>query len=185
MLNFRFVNGKPPYGAGVPIFCIISILVRVDSHSSWKIERMSVVPHLTARQSRWCCCCTLITWSWEMMTMSGSRSPLFLALAHQWLWLHHRTMRAGQQHDLHGWCHEITCFVWVRLSGIAMVLLVYGPLRLNYCTCLGINKKQPWNETYWVPMPTNYQNSKFCKLEFQFDDFPVRNFKKKRPEYPE
>jgi hypothetical protein len=31
-------------------------------------------------------------------------------------------------------------FVQVLLSGVAMVLLVYGPLILNYCTCFRINK---------------------------------------------
>ena len=25
------------------------------------------------------------------------------------------------------------------LSGVAMVLLIYGPLRLNHCTCFGVN----------------------------------------------
>ncbi len=30
-------------------------------------------------------------------------------------------------------------FVLDLLSGVAMVLLIYGPLRLNYCACFGIN----------------------------------------------
>ncbi len=77
VLNFRFVNGKPPFEMAVPIFCIISISLRIDSHSSWQIEWMSVVSHLTARRSRSRSHCTLITWSWEMMTISCSRYPFF------------------------------------------------------------------------------------------------------------
>jgi hypothetical protein len=63
LLNFRFVNQKPPYGTGVPIFCIISILIRIDLHSSWQIDQMSVVSHPTARRSRSRSHCTLTTWS--------------------------------------------------------------------------------------------------------------------------
>jgi hypothetical protein len=79
VLNFRFVNGKLPWGTGVPIFCIISISIRIYSHSPWQMEQMSVVFHLTASWSRSSSHCTLITWSWEVMTVFCSRSPLFFA----------------------------------------------------------------------------------------------------------
>ncbi len=72
------------------------------------MERMSVVFHLMARRSRSRSCCTLITWSWERMTISCLRSLLFLPLAHQWHWLHHLLRIAGQWQLSHWRCHEIT-----------------------------------------------------------------------------
>ncbi len=142
VLNFRFVNGKPPYRTGGPIFCIISISISIDSHSSWRIEWMSVVSHLAARRSRPHSCCTLTTWSWVMMTISCLRSPLYFAIYTSLALVSPsiEESRPATWLALMMPCDNMILNHLDLLSGVAVVLLIYKPLRLNYCTCFGVNK---------------------------------------------
>ncbi len=142
--------------------------------TSWQVSQDHVVvAHWLRGAEKW----------WQFLAQD---LPCFLPLAHQWHWLHHRSRRAGQRHDLHGWCREITCFhtssaVWC-CNGAACLWTI----KIDLLDIL-------WNQYKLATMRRNeflLQNKKwnleFCKSEFLFSDFPKIGIKKKiQPKYPE
>ena len=134
------------------------------------MEQMSVVFHLTARRSRSRSRCTLITWSWEMMSILAQDLPCFLPLAHQWHRLHHLSRIAGQWQLLHWQCHEITwCWsaVWccngatnLWIIKIKSLYMLWSQYKLATIRRTEFLRK----EITGIPNITN-QNSNFLTLQ--------------------